>query len=98
MTHPLRRDTQVILASFESFTGGIRLHGRDDYIIHDHVFTDSVQRPVGKLAAVAALLSTWRRRFVTRRHLRALDWQGLADVGIDPASQEREAAKPFWRS
>ena len=98
MTHPLRHDTQIVLASFESFTGGIRLRGRNDYVIHDHVFADSEQRPVGPLAAVAALLSTWRLRWVTRRHLRALDRHGLADIDIDPVTRDRECAKPFWIS
>lgn len=45
-----------------------------------------------------ALLRLWRRRSRTRRQLARLDARLLDDVGLDPATAEREAALPFWQA
>jgi uncharacterized protein YjiS (DUF1127 family) len=64
--------------------------------IADHIFIDisRTSRPI----ALAATLLAWRRRTLTRRHLRSLDQRELDDVGIDPASRRREIAKWFWQA
>ena len=66
--------------------------------IAGHTFIDisrtprSVERGIDLLATLLA----WRRRWLTRRHLRSLDLRELEDVGIDPAARRREVAKWFW--
>jgi len=41
-------------------------------------------------------LALWHRRWTTRRQLEKLSLRELEDIGIDPITAEREAAKPFW--
>jgi uncharacterized protein YjiS (DUF1127 family) len=67
--------------------------------IADHIFIDISRtlRPIERVVALAATLLAWRRRSLTRRHLRLLDQRELDDVGIDPASRRREIAKWFWQ-
>ncbi|MEM8956907.1 MAG: DUF1127 domain-containing protein [Pseudomonadota bacterium] len=45
-----------------------------------------------------ALLGLWRARARQRRRLAVLPPHLLADIGLDRALADREAAKPFWRS
>jgi uncharacterized protein YjiS (DUF1127 family) len=80
----------------------IRLLGRDDYIVRDHIFVDALPRSASRLrhrllSRVAETLGLWRRHYLTRRHLRQLDRRSLADIGLDAIEQEREAGKPFWK-
>jgi uncharacterized protein YjiS (DUF1127 family) len=67
--------------------------------IADHIFIDisRTPRPIEWPIALATTLLAWRRRSLTRRHLRWLDQRELDDVGIDPASRRREIAKWFWQ-
>ncbi len=44
------------------------------------------------------LLTLWRRRAVTRRHLAGLDRRGLEDIGLDESARRRELAKWFWQA
>lgn len=39
----------------------------------------------------------WHDRAASRRALARLDGRMLADIGVDPAWAEAEAARPFWR-
>lgn len=39
----------------------------------------------------------WEDRVRERRYLGALDDRLLHDIGVDRASADAEAAKPFWR-
>jgi len=72
------------------------LRNADDYIFRHHVFID--ERPADSGSGVAAALALWRRRYLTRRHLAALDAHGLADIGLDAAARNREAVKHFWQT
>lgn len=45
----------------------------------------------------AQLIEHWNINFTSRRHLRDLDESRLLDIGIDRATAEKEAKKPFWR-
>ena len=63
---------------------------------HNFIDISRTPQPVGWAIALAATLLAWRRRWLTRRHLRSLDRRGLEDVGIDPASRRREVAKWFY--
>jgi uncharacterized protein YjiS (DUF1127 family) len=91
MTHRHSHRRSIEPAEVLDCGSAIRLLGRDDYIARDHVFAVE-PRPRGLVAALAL----WRRRYLTRRHLRELDQRGLADIGIDAIEREREAGKPFW--
>jgi uncharacterized protein YjiS (DUF1127 family) len=73
----------------------IRLLSSTDYIVRSHVFADDRRAATGPLMTA---LHLWRRRYLTRRHLRGLDQRGLADIGIDSRERECEAGKPFWKS
>jgi uncharacterized protein YjiS (DUF1127 family) len=80
----------------------IRLLGREDYIVRDHIFVDASPEPASclhrkLLSRMAETLGLWRRHYLTRRHLRQLDRHGLADIGIDAIDQQRDAGKPFWK-
>lgn len=44
------------------------------------------------------VLRLWRARARQRVQLAALPPQMLADIGLDRAQADREAAKPFWRA
>jgi uncharacterized protein YjiS (DUF1127 family) len=91
MTRPLRHPDLVHHAA----AGTVRLHNRDDCIVRDHQFVDRARPRDG--GGLLAMSRTWRRRYVTRRHLALLDARGLADIGIDAAARDREIAKPFWQ-
>lgn len=71
------------------------MRGAGDYILRDHIFIG--QPPVRRAALVATTIE-WRRRYITRRHLRALDSRGLADVGLDAVTRDREVDKYFWQA
>jgi uncharacterized protein YjiS (DUF1127 family) len=43
------------------------------------------------------LLSLWRERARSRRHLATFDDRMLADIGVERATALHEAEKPFWR-
>jgi uncharacterized protein YjiS (DUF1127 family) len=90
MSHSLRRhDTATCAADVT-----VRLRDGDDYIIRHHEFTDDIHSRDAQ--GLVALLRMWRRRYVTRRHLRLLDARGLADIGLDADARDREIAKSFW--
>jgi uncharacterized protein YjiS (DUF1127 family) len=48
------------------------------------------------LRAVDAVLF-WHERLKSRRMLASLDDRMLRDVGLDQATAQREADRPFWR-
>ena len=50
------------------------------------------------LVSGRGLLREWRRRYRSRRELRALSAYQIRDFCLDPMAAEREAAKPFWRA
>jgi uncharacterized protein YjiS (DUF1127 family) len=50
----------------------------------------------GALAALTGRLRAWRRVAAERRALSRLDDRLLRDIGLDRASAEAEAARPFW--
>ena len=66
-------------------------------ITHTLVDTLRMPRPQKRGVDLLATLFLWRRRFGTRRHLRALDRRDLDDVGINSTARRREAAKWFWQ-
>jgi uncharacterized protein YjiS (DUF1127 family) len=92
MTNRLRQRTPIDLLDVLDCGSAIRLLGRDDYVIRHHVFAVEA-RP----RRLMETLGLWRRRYLTRRHLRQLDRHGLADIGLDPIERDREIAKPFWK-
>lgn len=47
---------------------------------------------------LVAIISLWRHRARSRRHLQWLDERQLRDIGIDRQSAAEEARKPFWRA
>jgi uncharacterized protein YjiS (DUF1127 family) len=91
MTHRLQQ-ALIDQAHLCDCASAIRLLGRDDYIVRQHVF-DLESRP----RRLVETLGLWRRLYLTRRQLRQLDRRGLADIGIDTAQRDREAGKPFWK-
>lgn len=91
MTQPLRRRDLVQLATDAT----VPLRDRHDYIIRSHEFVEDT-RP-HRRGGLIATVRTWRRRCVTRRQLSLLDARGLADVGLDAGTRDREIAKPFWQ-
>src|SRR5262249_35992453 len=93
MTHHLHRHMPIDLWDTLDCGQAIRLLGREHYIVRDHVFEVDA-RP----RRLAETLGLWRRRYLTRRHRRQLGGNGLADIGIGPVEQDREAGKPFWKS
>ena len=50
----------------------------------------------GMIETLRRLLRLWHRRQTTRHQLARLNARELADIGCDPLTAEREAAKPFW--
>jgi uncharacterized protein YjiS (DUF1127 family) len=104
MIHSLRRREPVILNDCASLAS-IELHDRNDYIVRAHVFADKAppryapRRRVlsAWVGLLRGTLTTWRRRYLTRRHLASLDERGLADIGIDQAVRDREVARKFWQ-
>jgi uncharacterized protein YjiS (DUF1127 family) len=98
MTNYLRRHTPIDPANVLDCGSAIRLLGRDDYIIRDHVVIDERPHSASPLhAAARTILGMWRQRYLTRRHLAMLDAHGLADIGLDATARDREIAKPFWK-
>jgi uncharacterized protein YjiS (DUF1127 family) len=91
MTRPLRHHDLVHYAADIT----VRLHDHDDYIVRDHEFVDQAIPLEG--SGLIAMLRAWRRRYVTRRQLSLLDSRGLADIGLDAGTRDREIAKPFWQ-
>src|SRR5512139_1105773 len=96
MTHPLRQHKTIAPQPLDD---AVVMRDRSHYIVRDHAFEDDAQaRYAAKMAAtLVTALTTWRRRYVTRRQLRPLDRHGLADIGIDPLERDREIVKPFWK-
>ena len=62
MSHSLRRHDTAAYAPDIT----VRLRDGDDYIIRHHEFTEAPRTAGG----LVALLRMWRRRYVTRGHLR----------------------------
>ena len=77
MTHHLLRHAQIDPTDVLDCGSAIRLLGRDDYVVRDHAF-EVAARP----RRLAETLVLWRRRYLTRRHLRQLDRHGLADDDV----------------
>jgi uncharacterized protein YjiS (DUF1127 family) len=101
MTTPHRRHSTIPAETILDCGSAIRLLGREDYIVRDHIFVDASPEPASHLrkrfSRIAETLGLWRRHYLTRRHLHQLDRRGLADIGIDATEQAREAGKPFWK-
>ena len=69
---------------------------RDRIVLLSHP-DPSVREVLAHLALrLAATLVLWRRRARQRRQLAALPPELLDDIGVDPVSARREAARPFW--
>jgi uncharacterized protein YjiS (DUF1127 family) len=96
MTHPPRHPVPIAPLPIDD---AVVMRDRNHYIVRAHAFEDDAQpRHAAKITAtLMTALTTWRRRFLTRRHLRGLDRRGLADIGLDPIERDREIAKPFWK-
>ena len=45
----------------------------------------------------AVVVTTWDTRHRTRKQLAKLPLHLLKDIGVDPVTARREAAKPFWQ-
>ena len=46
---------------------------------------------------IAVTLTRWSQRARTRRALKRLEREALADIGLTPDQAWREAVLPFWR-
>ncbi|MCV6586020.1 MAG: DUF1127 domain-containing protein [Marinibacterium sp.] len=57
-----------------------------------HVTFHAARRARKKHASLAELFALWRQR----QHLRRLDDDALADIGLTRQDAEREAARPVW--
>ena len=57
----------------------------------------SAGRGLFLLQTLVNQVSAWRWRVRTRRHLAALDANGLRDVGLTLVDQRMECEKRFWR-
>ncbi len=90
MTNALRHHAPIAPQSIDD---AVIMRDRNHYIVRDYAFQGD-GRPRDALMTV---LTGWRRRYVTRRQLRALDRHGLVDIGVDPVKRDREVAKPFWK-
>jgi uncharacterized protein YjiS (DUF1127 family) len=53
--------------------------------------------PAGWLQRFLDLIFLWYERVRERRQLASLDTRMLADIGVDTATAQNEADKPFWR-
>ena len=49
------------------------------------------------LVGMARRVAIWERRARTRRALSRLDAAMLRDLGLDPMTEQAEAARPFWK-
>ncbi|SDD93471.1 DUF1127 domain-containing protein [Rhodospira trueperi] len=49
------------------------------------------------VTGMARLIATWHRRSRSRAQLRTIDDRLLRDIGLDRATANDEARKPFWR-
>src|SRR5688572_2398636 len=96
MTHALRHHQTIAPLPIDD---AVIMRDRNHYIVRDYAFDDAAQpRAMVRIAAaLMTVLTSWRRRYVTRRQLRALDRHGLTDIGLDPVARDREIAKPFWK-
>ena len=54
-------------------------------------------RGTGWLQRLLDLIFLWQERVRERRQLASLDGRMLADIGVDTATAQNEADKPFWR-
>lgn len=52
----------------------------------------------GPSIALVAVFAVWRRNHLTRAHLKTLNSEQLADIGLSRAQARLEAKKPFWQS
>ena len=52
---------------------------------------------VGWLQRLLDLIFVWQERAGERRQLASFDGRMLADIGVDTATAQNEADKPFWR-
>ena len=68
-------------------------------IVATHSAVPLVARRPKASAAVGglALLFGWLERARSRRQLAELDDRMLADIGVDRATAQSEADRPFWR-
>ena len=55
-------------------------------------------RSTARPALDLGVLSVWASRARTRAQLRDVAPERLADLGLDAAQVQMEAAKPFWRA
>src|ERR1700687_4233542 len=96
MTHPPRHHVPIAPQPIDD---AVVMRDRNHYIVRDYTFDDDVQprHAVKIITTLMTALTTWRRRYVTRRQLRSFDRHGLADIGLDPFERDREIAKPFWK-
>ena len=64
------------------------------------VLSDAARIPALASVAVAfaVVVTKWDSRRRTRNHLKDLPPHLLKDIGVDPITAAREAAKPFWVS
>lgn len=49
-----------------------------------------------EFSGLSVPVSRWMRVAAERRALARLDERALADLGLDPARAQAEAARPFW--
>jgi len=54
-------------------------------------------RTIDTQGRVLAIIKLWWRRAHTRRSLKHLDTDQLADIGVTRTQAVQEAAKPFWK-
>ncbi len=57
----------------------------------------SFPTPASFFGNLGAVVQVWDSRLRMRASLARLDAHMLRDIGVDAASAEEEAAKPFWR-
>lgn len=60
------------------------------------ILAEILSRPALRSSKPGLPLGRWLRVARERRRLAELDERALRDIGIDPASAAREAARPFW--
>ena len=60
------------------------------------ILAEILSRPAFRSIRPGLPFDRWLRVARERRRLAELDEHALRDIGIDPASAAREAARPFW--